>query len=86
MVNFEYRITVHSTDSLSRIAYFCSQEGACSIEEIPVDEPIMLEHILNQYGIEGWELVQLLFGKDGLLACWKRKTSTLDGNTNAEVL
>ncbi|AFM26927.1 DUF4177 domain-containing protein [Desulfomonile tiedjei] len=86
MVNFEYRITVHPTDSLSRMAYFCSQEGACSIEEIPLGEPTKLEGILNEYGVQGWELVQMIFGKDGLLACWKRKTSTLDRNTDAEVI
>ncbi len=86
MVNFEYRITTHPVHSLARMRYFCSQQGDCSIEEIPLGEPVVLEGILNEYGVQGWELVQLFFGKDGLFACWKRKTSVLDENVNAEVL
>jgi hypothetical protein len=29
--------------------------------------------LLNERGGEGWELIQLLFGKDGVMACWKRR-------------
>jgi hypothetical protein len=31
-----------------------------------------LTDILNNRGREGWELVQISFGRDGLMAYWKR--------------
>ncbi len=73
MESFEYRITTHAVDTFTRISYFCSAQGDCSIEEVPREEPGFLVDILNEQGVEGWELVQLVFGKDGLIACWKRK-------------
>lgn len=73
MDHFEYRITMHATDTFTRISYFCSERGDCSIEEVPKEEPSFLVDILNEHGLEGWELVQLVFGKDGVMACWKRR-------------
>jgi len=32
-----------------------------------------LTDILNNRGSEGWELVQIAFGKDGMMAFWKRR-------------
>ncbi|MBI5252498.1 MAG: hypothetical protein HY912_23635 [Desulfomonile tiedjei] len=73
MDNFEYRITMHAADTFTRVTYFCSEQGDCSVHEIPKEEPDFLVDILNDYGLEGWELVQLVFGKDGVMACWKRR-------------
>jgi hypothetical protein len=33
----------------------------------------MLSQILNERGNHGWELIQVSFGKDGMMAFWKRK-------------
>lgn len=73
MEHFEYRITMHAADTFTRISYFCSEGGDCSIEEVPKEEPNFLVDILNEHGLDGWELVQLVFGKDGVMACWKRR-------------
>ncbi len=73
MERFEYSITTHANDNFMQVTYFCSEQGDCSVQEIPREEPEFLVEILNEYGLDGWELVQLVFGKDGLMACWKRK-------------
>ncbi len=79
MERFEYEITTHKAESFARVVYFCSDEGDCKLEEIPVKEPAILADILNERGLNGWELVQMVFGKDGVLACWKRRLIHSDG-------
>ena len=73
MDRFEYEITRHSSEEFRKVVYFCSDAGDCSLEDVPADEPQVLVDILNQRGLDGWELVQLIMGKDGVLACWKRR-------------
>lgn len=73
MERFEYSITSHSAETFNRVVYFCSEKGDCGIHEVPEHEPQILVDILNERGLDGWELVQIMFGKGGLLACWKRK-------------
>jgi hypothetical protein len=76
MKRFEYEITRHNADEFMRMVYFCSEGGQCKLEEVPADEPQYLVDMLNQRGREGWELIQLLFGKDGVMACWKRQLAS----------
>ena len=73
MKRFEYEITQHAANTFKQLVYFCSETGECSIDEVPGDQIRMLVDILNGQGREGWELVQVSFGKDGVLAFWKRK-------------
>jgi hypothetical protein len=75
MERFEYDITRHKSDEFRRVVYFCSDTGDCSLEDVPAEEQTGLVEILNERGLKGWELVQLLTGKDGVLACWKRRIS-----------
>ncbi|MCF8061342.1 MAG: hypothetical protein K9M82_02400 [Deltaproteobacteria bacterium] len=72
MAGFEYDITKHGAEAFTRVAYFCSEEGECGIEEVPADQLRILGDILNGRGAEGWELVQLFFNQEGVLAFWKR--------------
>ena len=72
MRHFEYEITKHPAEDFSHLTYFCSETGECSIEEVPHEQANRLEEILNKRGIDGWELVQIGFGKDGIIAIWKR--------------
>lgn len=76
MDRFEYEITRHAADSFGRVIFFCSESGDCGIEEVPAEEPQALVDLMNERGLEGWELVQLFFGRDGMLACWKRKLTS----------
>ena len=73
MALFEYEITQHSADTFNKIVYFCSKSGQCGIDEVSKDQTRILTDILNNRGKEGWELVQVSFGKDGIMAYWKRK-------------
>jgi len=68
---FEYDITNMMLKLSCKIVYFCSEEGDCQLEEIPAEEPKMFIDLLNTRGRDGWELVQLNFGENGVLAFWK---------------
>jgi hypothetical protein len=72
MKRFEYEITKYSADTFDKVVYFCSKSGQCSIDEVSKDQTRTLTDILNNRGREGWELVQISFGRDGLMAYWKR--------------
>ncbi|MBW1897240.1 MAG: hypothetical protein JRI47_09285 [Deltaproteobacteria bacterium] len=73
MKRFEYEITHHTGDEFETVVYFCSETGECAINKVPGDQSGALVRVLNERGQEGWELVQMSFGKDGLMAFWKRK-------------
>ena len=88
MKQFEYEITSHPADVFKDVIYFCSEQGECSLETIPSDQIKKMERILNGRGREGWEIVQLSFGKNGILAFWKRligTTHTRDGIDTIEM-
>jgi hypothetical protein len=72
MKEFEYEVTKHPAEGFTRLAYFCSEEGECSLGEIPDRHFDTLKEILNKGGGDGWELVQIGFGTDGIVAFWKR--------------
>lgn len=73
MNKYEYDITSHSSESFKRVVYFCTDKGDCRIHEVPAEEPEALVQVLNEKGSFGWELVQLMFGKEGVMAFWKRQ-------------
>lgn len=73
MKQFEYDISMHPASDFLQLAYFCSAEGSCNLEEVPGDQVKILSGILKERGKEGWELIQMQFGKDGLMAFWKRE-------------
>ena len=70
---FEYEITQHPGEAFNQVVYFCSEAGACRIGDVPGDQTRVLTEILNERGRQGWDLVQVTFGKDGVMAFWKRK-------------
>ncbi len=73
MKRFEYEITRYPADTFKQVVYFCSETGECTLDEVPGEETKMLSQILNERGNQGWELIQVSFGKDGMIAFWKRK-------------
>jgi hypothetical protein len=73
MERFEYKITKHSSDTFEKIIYFCSESGQCGINEVSKDQTRILTDILNTKGSKGWSLVQIFFGKDGIMLYWKRR-------------
>jgi len=73
MDQFQYELTRHDADLFAKLVYFCSEQGDCSLKEVPMGEPQALVDLLNERGQSGWELIQLMFGRDGVIACWKRR-------------
>jgi hypothetical protein len=73
MKKFQYEISKHSSDKFNELVYFCSDQGDCSLNQIPADQTEILSQVLNKRGGQGWELVQLVFGKEGVVAIWKRE-------------
>jgi hypothetical protein len=72
MIRFEYEITRHPADEFSQLIYFCTDEGDCTLNDLPQDQVAILVEILNKRGDQGWELIEVFFGKDGIIALWKR--------------
>ncbi|MGC8602852.1 MAG: hypothetical protein ACP5VS_04085 [Desulfomonilaceae bacterium] len=77
MEKFEYEITRYPSETFNRLVYFCTVKGDCALQEVPSEEPLALLELLNEKGARGWELVQLLFGNGGVMACWKRKITDI---------
>jgi hypothetical protein len=77
MKKFEYEITEYPSGEFQQLAYFCSAEGECTMEQIPSGQAEKLRDILNEQGVLGWELIQLSFGRGGVIAYWKRETDVV---------
>jgi len=73
MRQFEYELTKHPVDEFAHVVYFCTDKGECNLNQLPSDQMKILGDILNRRGEQGWELVQVLFGNDGMVAVWKRE-------------
>ena len=76
MRRFEYDITKHPADEFAHVVYFCTDKGECSLSQVPSDQMKALYEILNRKGNQGWELVQMIFGDDGMVAVWKREAQS----------
>ena len=72
MTRYEYEITKHPAEEFQELVYFCNEKGECNYESLPSNQMASLMDILNERGSLGWELVQLFFGKDGIVAFWKK--------------
>jgi hypothetical protein len=73
MKKFEYDITKHPANQFIQMVYFCTDQGECNYEQLAGSQMDTLRDILNERGSEGWELVQLFFGKDGVVCIWRRE-------------
>ena len=72
MSHFEYEITLHSTEEFTQLVYFCTDQGECSVRDLSPDQLSVFGNMINQRGAEGWELIQVFFGKDGVVIFWKK--------------
>jgi hypothetical protein len=85
MNQFEYEITAYSAEDFKEVVYFCSPDGQCGLERLPADQIRKLQQVLTERGRKGWELIQASFGKEGILAFWKRSAqgAALESGTPA---
>jgi hypothetical protein len=72
---FLYDIKKYPTEHFIRLAYFCTEQGTCNLDQLPAEQIKAFEDVLNRRGSEGWELVQTFFGSDGVVTIWKRELS-----------
>ncbi len=72
MATFEYTITLYPVEQFKELAFFCSSDGTCRLEEVPGEQINRLLESLNEMGGEGWELVELVSRPSGIVAIWKR--------------
>mgnify|MGYP001035204307 FL=1 len=70
---FVYAVEKYHTEQFVRLVYFCTDHGECALNELPSEQMKAFESLLNAKGSEGWELVQTLFGQDGVVAIWKKE-------------
>jgi hypothetical protein len=72
-MKFEYDIVPYPSDRFEHLTYFCTAQGECDLKRVPAKQISEFSELLNEKGAEGWELVQLAFGPDGVVAFWKRQ-------------
>ncbi len=75
MKRYEYTITTHRTENFEQLIIFCTQSGECAVEDVPTHQINLLQTILNEQGEQGWELAEITFGKEGIMAFWKREVN-----------
>jgi hypothetical protein len=73
MSRFEYKVSRHEASAFKRLVYSCSETGHCTFNQVPGDQIRIFEDLLNERGQLGWELVQMSFSEEGVLAFWKRE-------------
>lgn len=91
MDRWRYRITVHAageilaalSEPIEPVPHmiFCDDEGACYFDEGPNPLTRGIEEVLNSLGEEGWELVQLAFRPQQIVAFWKQPFIDVSGSS-----
>ena len=76
MNQFEYEVTKHRADEFIKFVYFCTEQGECSLDQVPQDQTRIFADLLNKKGADGWEMVQVLPGKGGMAIIWKRSRTS----------
>lgn len=73
MKTFEYRVTKHPAEAFSELVYYCTEAGDCALDQVPHDQTEILQDLLNAEGVAGWELIQVSFGRNGIIVFWKKE-------------
>jgi hypothetical protein len=81
-MSWRYRITIYEPDDILQSvpeslgdvppAIYCDDEGICYFDKGPNPLTQAIEHLLNETGEEGWELVQINFRPDQMICFWKQ--------------
>ena len=84
MTRWHYRITTHTASDILKQAsgleqaedvpptIFCDDQGACYFDAAPNPLTDAIQALLDQVGQEGWELVQIAFRPQEMVAFWKQ--------------
>ncbi len=52
--------------------YACGEAGECTIRDLRKEQVTELQDFMNDMGSKGWELVQILFNRNGAVTFWKK--------------
>lgn len=82
MARWRYRTTIHGKEEILAVlsepvdsipsTVFCDVEGDCFFDDGPNPLTHAIETLLNRIGSDGWELVQVVFRTEQIIAFWKR--------------
>ena len=61
-----------ASDEARNVVYACGAEGECAVRDIQEEQMELLKGFMNEMGSKGWELVQVLFNRNGAVSFWKR--------------
>jgi len=81
MKTWEYDISFHSMDDLGLTnvdfpedqVIACDTEGHCFFSDVLRPYMDVFKNVLNDRGVQGWELVQISYHKGSLVCFWKRE-------------
>lgn len=83
MAGWRHKVTIHDAeDILERLtetvedvprAIYCDDEGTCYFDEGPNPFTEAIERLLDQFGTEDWELVQVAFRPHQMICFWKQQ-------------
>lgn len=81
-MKYEYRVKIYTSQALEEkgvvthphknIMFACKPEGTCEVHDIGMEQMENLSGLFNEMGEDGWELIQLVFHKSGIVSFWKR--------------
>jgi hypothetical protein len=81
-MTYEYTIEFFSMEPIStadeeskearNVIYACGAEGECVVRDAREEQMELLQGFMNEMGSKGWELVQVLFNRNGAVSFWKR--------------
>jgi len=85
MKRFEYTVKIYSVEELkergvdigeeNNIVYACRPGGECEVHDVGTEQLDDLSGLLNEMGSSGWELVELVFHRSGIVSFWKREAA-----------
>lgn len=88
MKRWEYDVTSYSIEQvqalrdslgyaaeLQRPVMFCTDKGACVLDNVPNANTKTLLHMLNAHGAEGWQLASVTFRSDEMVCFWMREAT-----------
>jgi hypothetical protein len=86
MKRWEYEIASYSSEQVIAVreqmslpagaegkVMFCTDKGACFLDNIPNPNTKAIQQILNQRGADGWQLAGAVFRTDEMLCFWMRE-------------
>ena len=73
-----------ASEETRNVVYACGEEGECAVRDIREEQMELLQGFLNEMGSKGWELVQVLFNRNGAVSFWKRAIVELGNQVTRE--